>query len=325
MLPDLAELLDAATPFALTLKRPFRGLTVREGVLISGPSGFGEFAPFDDYETPAAGRWLAAAVEAAYGTWPEPVRSRIPVNAILPSLPLDEVEAWTIHARDVLGVRTVKVKVAEDDRDVERLQAVRRAFPDGRIRIDVNARWTLRQAREMLPRLADAAGGIEYVEQPLPDLGELAELRSVIDVPIAVDEGVRQAADPIAIADRIRAAGDLVVLKAAPLGGVARSLQIADAIGLPVVVSGSLDSSVGLAAGIALAAAVPELDYDCGFGTGALFAADLATPAILPQHGHVTVGRVDPDPELLAAVRLSGPAADRWHARLVEAYGTLVQ
>jgi O-succinylbenzoate synthase len=329
-LPALSELLGTATPFALPLRRRFRGLQVREGMLIQGPSGWGEFAPFDDYSTAASGRWLAAAIEAAYGTWSPMVRDSIPVNAILPSLPLTEVEAWTNQAKNDFGVRTVKVKVAESTLadDVERLGTVRSVLgAEARIRIDCNGKWSLEHATASLPRLVAAAGGLEYVEQPLADLTEMALLRSRVDVRFAVDEGLRAAvdlADP-ALPDRIRAAGDVLVLKAGPLGGVAAALQLAERIGLPVVVSGALDSSVGLAAGLALAAAVPELTFDCGLGTGALFAADLSAAPLVPSHGQIRVGRREPDPAALsvAAERVSSGRREWWLQRLTAAYGTL--
>lgn len=322
MRPELDDLLVAATPFSLPLRRPFRGIIRREGMIIVGPSGAGEFAPFDDYSDEAAARWLACAIEAAFGTWPAPCRDSIKVNAILPSLSPNEAGEWAAHARDDLGVSTIKVKVGEDGDDLPRLQAVRREFA-GRIRIDVNARWTLAEAEAALPRLADAAGGLEYVEQPVAELDDLARLRQRVEVPIAVDEAVRKARDPLAIAERIRDAADVVVLKPAPLGGVARSLEIAAGLSMPVVVSGSLDSSVGLAPAVALAAALPVLSHDCGLGTGALFATDLTESMWLPVDGRIEVGRRGPDPDRLAVARLVGADAERWRTRLTRAYERL--
>ena len=54
--PALRSVLDAAVPFALPLRRPFRGTVLREGMLVKGPPGWGEFAPFDDYSDAAAAR-----------------------------------------------------------------------------------------------------------------------------------------------------------------------------------------------------------------------------------------------------------------------------
>ncbi|MEI7778001.1 MAG: o-succinylbenzoate synthase [Actinomycetes bacterium] len=330
-LPGLTDLLETATPFALPLRRTFRGLDVRDGVLLRGPVGWGEFAPFDDYDDVAAGRWLRCAIEAAYGQWPEPVRATIRVNAILPSLAVAEARDWTLRARDEFGVRTVKVKVAESSpsEDLARLVAVREVLgSEGRIRIDGNGRWTLTEAEAILPQLVRAAGGVEYVEQPLDQLGDMRRLRESIGVPLAVDEGLRRApdlSDP-ALPELIRAAGDVLVLKAGPLGGVAVSIELAKRIGLPVVVSGALDSSVGLAAGLALAAGIADLPLDCGLGTGALLAADLVDQTTLPTAGALAIGRRAPDADALAAAAAGvAPVRQQWWVqRLSAAYGTLV-
>ena len=66
------------------------------------------------------------------------------------------------------------------------------------------------------------------------------------------------------------------MLKVQPLGGVRACLEIAERIGLPVVVSSALETSIGIRAGLALAAALPELPYACGLNTAALLADDLA-------------------------------------------------
>ena len=105
--------------------------------------------------------------------------------------------------------------------------------------------------------------------------------RNGIDVLIAADESIRKAEDPIRVA-RLGAA-DIVVVKVAPLGGVARALEIVEACGLPAVVSSALDTSVGIAAGVALAAALPTLDHACGLGTVGLFERDVVGDAVAPD------------------------------------------
>jgi O-succinylbenzoate synthase len=107
-----------------------------------------------------------------------------------------------------------------------------------------------------------------------------------------------------------------VVLKVQPLGGVRACLELAERIGLPVVVSSALESSVGLAAGVALAAALPELPYACGLATAQLFTADLATDPFLPVDGALQVRRPEPDPALLAAAEAPADLAARWRARV---------
>lgn len=326
--PSLGEVLEAAVPFALPLRREFRGVVLREGVLIKGPSGWGEFAPFDDYSDVAAGRWLASAVEAAFGDWPAPVRDRVPVNAIIPAV--DSSTAATLAREAVLrdGCRTVKVKAGSPDLadDEARVAAVRDTLDTllgrgvGAVRIDANAAWSVDRAVVALRRLG--AYGLQYVEQPCASREELAALRQRVDVPIAVDETIRTAADPGGV--RVRDVADVAVLKPAPLGGVAATLRIAERLDVPVVVSGSLDSSVGIATSLAAAAALADLPYDCGLGTGALFAADLAE-VLLPRDGALPVGRHSPDLDLLLAARdrMSEDRAVWWRQRIASAWSAL--
>ena len=78
------QILENARVFALPLRREFRGVTVREGLLFEGPSGWAEFAPFHDHSDAHAARWLEAALEQAFGVWPALARRAVPVNAIVP-------------------------------------------------------------------------------------------------------------------------------------------------------------------------------------------------------------------------------------------------
>lgn len=283
-------------PFRVPLRLRFRRVDHRAGVLLRGDAGWGEFSPFPEYGPEYSARWLAAARSSATEPWPAPVRDRIPVNTTVPA-----VDAATAH--DLVaasGCRTAKVKVAEPGQtladDLDRVAAVRDALgPDGRVRVDANAAWDLASATLAITRLA--AYDLEYVEQPVATLDEMAELRRKVDVPLAADESVRTAEDPLRIAGLH--AADLLVLKVQPLGGVHRALEIADAAGLPVVVSSALETSIGLAAGVAFAAALPELPYACGLGTGTLLAGDLVREPLVPEDGYLPVRRPEPDPALI--------------------------
>ena len=329
---------DEAVAFALPLSRRFRGTELREGVLLRVGDTWGEWAPFPEYDDATGARWLAGALEAARGDWPEPCRDSVEVNAIVPALDPEAVTRLVTDAVAIDGCTVVKVKVAERgqtfDDDVARVAAVRAALddcgataPTGRIRVDCNGGWIVDDAVERLAVLDDIAETLEYAEQPCATLEEMASLREQTHVRLAVDEGVRLAAGGEAdarLAERVRSAGDVLVLKAVPLGGVRRSLAIADAVGLPVTVSGALDSTVGLAAGLALAAALPDPPYACGFGTGRLLAADL-TETALPRDGRLSVVRHAPDPSRLAAARarLDDDRAQWWLDRLVRCLDVL--
>ena len=73
---ELRELLGTLRAFAIPMRTKFRGITVREGALIQGPAGWGEFSPFAEYGPRESARWLASAIESATVPWPAPVRDR---------------------------------------------------------------------------------------------------------------------------------------------------------------------------------------------------------------------------------------------------------
>lgn len=315
--PDARELRSVAHVVALPLATRFRGIDVREALLLHGPSGWTEFAPFVEYDDTEAATWLAAAIEYGWGAEPALRRDAIPVNATLPAVGPDEVDA----VLDRFGAtRTVKVKVAERGQtladDVARVRAVReRLGPAGRIRVDANGGWNVDEAERAAHELSPF--DLEYLEQPCATVAELAELRARLhdwDLPVAADESVRKAADPLRVARE--GAADLLVVKAAPLGGIGAALDIVAASGLPAIVSSALDTSVGLAMGARLAAALPELDFDCGLGTAALLAADVAAHPLTPREGRIPVDRVDADPDLLDRWEAAPERRDWWLARL---------
>lgn len=321
--PTLSELLDGLHVVTLPLRTRFRGIAEREVALIQGPRGWGEFAPFVEYGPLEASRWLASAIEAAWIGWPEPVRTSVPVNATVPAIPAGQVPALLARYD---GCTTAKVKVAEpgqlESDDLERVAAVRDVMgAEGRIRVDANGGWSLAQARDMLARLAPF--DLEYAEQPCLDVADLARLRvelaaSGIAVPVAADESIRKAADPLEVA-RMHAA-DLIVVKVAPLGGVAQAMEIVGECGLPAVVSSAIDSSVGLRAGVALAAALPRLDHACGLGTGALLTADVTASPLVPEGGVLPVRDVVVDPGRLAEHASSPERMAWWRARAEAAW-----
>jgi O-succinylbenzoate synthase len=322
-LPGWAELTARLHVVTVPLTVPFRGVGAREAVLLQGPSGWGEFAPFVEYDDAESARWLAAAVEAAWTGWPSPRRDSVPVNATVPAVPAGAVQ-------DVLarfpGCTTAKVKVAQAGQaladDVARVAAVREVLgPGGRIRVDANGAWSVPAAVEALTALAPY--GLEYAEQPCRTVPELAALRRELAgaVSVAADESVRKAVDPEPVA--LAGAADLVVLKVAPMGGVRAALRVAAGCGLPVVVSSALDTSVGIAAGVALAAALPDLSYAAGLGTAGLLATDVTAAPLIPCDGRLPVRPVVPDPDRLAS--LAAPADRRawWLDRLRRCHAVL--
>jgi len=324
MTPELVDVLSSLRVVALPLATRFRGLTVRETALFEGPQGWTEFSPFTEYQDAEASRWLEAAYEYGWQNAPAIVRSRIGVNATMPAVPADRVPE--ILAR-FAGCRTVKVKVAEPGGsladDVERVAAVRRALgPEGRIRIDANAAWNVDEAEHAVRALS--VYDLEYVEQPCAtqeELEQLVDRIDYLDVPIAVDEGLRKSDDPVGAARELT--GGIVILKAAPLGGIRRALEVAAAAARPAVVSSALESSVGLAMGLHLAGALPSLEYDCGLGTAALLAADVTDDPLLPVHGEIEVRRIAPTGRLLDAFAAEPDRIEWWRARIIRCHALL--
>lgn len=312
-LPPLDELLATARVVAIPLRTRFRGVDVREAMLLRGPEGWTEFSPFVEYGDAEAATWLAGAIDFGWRPAPSPVRDRIPVNATLPAV-TTRAEVEAVLAR-FPGCRTVKVKVAERGQalahDVARVAAARELVgPEGRIRLDANGGWNVDEAEHAVHALARF--DLEYLEQPCAGVDELAELRARLhdwDIPVAADESVRKADDPLAVARA--GAADLLVVKAQPLGGIARALAIVGEARLPVTVSSALDTSIGIAMGAHLAAALPELPYDCGLATVGLFARDVARAPLVPVDGAIPVERPEVDPGALEELA-APPQRDAW-------------
>lgn len=327
--PDLLDsVLASLRVVSLPLSARFRGVEHREIGLIQGPAGWGEFGPFLEYEPVEAARWLASAIEAAYEGFPSPEREFVPVNATVPAVRDDQVER-VLSRYD--GCTTAKVKVAERGQslhdDLARVAATRVVMgPDARIRIDANGGWTVDDALDAIAQLAPY--GLEYVEQPCARVEDLAALRvrlarNGIDVLVAADESIRKAEDPFRV-KQLNAA-DVAVVKVAPLGGARTALRIAEQIDLPVVVSSALDSSVGMSAGVAFAAALPDLPFACGLGTIELFEGDVSTDSVVPQRGWIRTRTVTPDPELLERWAASADRLAWWQRRVRDAYAHLPQ
>lgn len=292
-------------PVRIPMRHQFRRVDHREAVLIRGPSGWGEFSPFPDYPPGVTTRWLAAALELACGSLPSPGREQVPVNVTIPAV--DPVTAQALVRES--GAHTAKVKIGDpgDDwkADDERLTAVSEALgPGGRMRADVNASWDLDTATERLESLARF--DLEYVEQPVATVEEMAELRRRSPVPLAADEVVRQSPEPLRVLEE--GAADVLILKVQPMGGINRVLELASRSSVPVVISSALETSVGMYGGLLAASLVRELPYACGLGTVALIEGDPTLDPLVARDGMLDVRRPEPDVELLRRWR---PGRDR--------------
>ncbi|MEJ7649347.1 MAG: o-succinylbenzoate synthase [Nakamurella sp.] len=316
---EVEDIVRSAVVFAIPMVDRFRGVDVREGILVRGPAGWAEFAPFRDYDDQTATGWLAAALDSALHPWPAAVRDTVAVNTTVPIVEPERAHALVLAS----GCRTAKVKVGgpgtDPGADRDRLRAVRDALgPAGHIRIDANALWDTATALALIPGHAEAAGGLEYVEQPCRTIQELVTVRAGVDVPIAADESIRLASDPLAVARA--GAADVAVLKVAPLGGVYATLRIAaqirDEAAMDVVISSAVDSAVGLAAGVAAAACLPGTPRACGLGTSSLLVGDVSTERPLPKDGRLPAAPHAPEPDLVDAWPADENTSQYWRARL---------
>ncbi|MDR2347846.1 MAG: o-succinylbenzoate synthase [Bifidobacteriaceae bacterium] len=303
--------------YDIPLTARFRGIARRRGLVFQGEAGWAEFSPFEDYPAAAAVPWWRAAREAADLGFPPPVRSAVEVNATIPALP--PAQAARLVRR--CGAQTAKVKVAEPgqtaSQEADRLAAVRDALgASGRIRIDANGAWDRATAVDRIAALDRAAGGLEYVEQPCAEVADLAWVRRRVKPPIAADESIRLAADPLEV--KSRAAADIAVLKVQPLGGVRACLRLAEALDLPAVVSSAIETSLGLAMGVALAAALPRLDHACGLGTLPLLSGDLVADSPFLADAVIPVCAAVPSLALLQRWAAPEPLRAAWERRLGE-------
>ena len=321
--PSLETLLASARVVALPLRAKFRGLLERELLLFEGPMGWAEWSPFVEYGDEEAAVWLRAAIEFGFEELPQLHREQIAVNAILPAVPLEQIQ------KTLAGFghfSTVKIKVAEPgqslQQDLARVLHVHQLHPKAKIRLDANGGYSIDEAQSLAMALLDEGVPLEYLEQPVGTIAQMAELRlklSRIGVKIAADESVRKVSDPLAVAQA--GAADILVLKAAPLGGIRNSLSIAAEAALPVVVSSALESSVGLSMGAHLAAALPQLDFDSGLATGQLLAGDVTREPLLPIAGQMPVRRVQVDEAKLNLFAADDHRVDWWLERLTRVYG----
>ncbi len=310
-----------AVAYALPLRHRFRGITVRQGLLLRGPRGWAEWSPFAEYGPAEAGQWWLATQEALTEGFPAPVRDRVPVNVTIPAVDPDTAYHLTAGS----GCQTAKVKIADPGQsatdDLARVEAVRAALgPSGKVRVDANGAWDVETAATRLAQLARV--GLEYAEQPCASTEELAELRLLlarrgVDVLIAADESIRRSGDPERVVELD--AADVAVLKVQPLGGVRRCLELAERLGLPVVVSSALESSLGLAAGVALAAALPALPFACGLNTAAMFTADVTATPLIAEQGYLPVRPVEVDEN--GPWRAEPAVTEDWLDRLSRASG----
>jgi L-Ala-D/L-Glu epimerase / N-acetyl-D-glutamate racemase len=275
-------------------------------------SGFGEAAPIERYDESAKSA-LAYIEEHADALGDDPfaldqIESRLPprewaarsaldaalhdLQGKLTELPVWRLlglrregppTSWTVWLGDPDDMarravqagrfRRLKLKLgARDGRDVERVRAVR-SVTDVPLQVDVNEYWTLDEALEALPQLAEL--GVEYCEQPLqagdPDG---ARLKVESPIPIYVDEDCHRLGDVAACAERAHG----INIKLAKSGGIREAVRMAHAaraLGLGVMLGCMIESGLGISAGAQVASLCDHVDLD-----GNLLLADDPWPGV---------------------------------------------
>ena len=320
MNPRLSDLVSAARVVSIPLRTKFRGITERELLVFEGPNGFTEWAAFTEYSDEEAAAWLSAAIEWGFADLPTPKRTSVPVNAILPAVaPADVAKILTRAGK----FQTVKIKTAEKAQtvsdDLARILEVRALYPEAKIRLDANGGYQLAQAMELLEKLQFEGIELEYFEQPVATIAELAEMKIEVaktgqTTLIAADESVRKSSDPLAV--ELAGASDILVLKSAPLGGIASALEIAASSKLPIVPSSAMQSSIGLGAELHFAACLDDLSFDAGLGTMNLFAGDLVKDSLKPIDGVLELRKPEVSTSALDTLKAEDHRYDWWIARL---------
>ncbi|CAM8643874.1 MenC O-succinylbenzoate synthase [Candidatus Planktophila dulcis] len=306
------SLLETLRVVALPTKTNFRSITLREVALFKGEYGWGEFSPFLEYDYKESAPWLMCAIEAATKPSPKLYRTSVKVNGTIPALnnPADIERIVDSFP----GVQTFKVKVGENlAEDIARLAKVSSLRPKAKLRIDVNGTWSVQEAVTNLRAIYENIGALEYVEQPCGTVDELRELKEKlkVDIKIAGDEVLRKASDPFAV--DLKGAIDILMLKVQPLGGIARAYKLAEHHKLPVVISSALESAVGINYGLQLAASFPEMDFECGLGTGSLLSANVADLPIV--NGEIQITEVEPD---FAGLEVAPERYEWWKNRVMK-------
>jgi O-succinylbenzoate synthase len=262
--------------FRVRLKVPVGDVTERSGWLVEGPAGWGECSPLPSWSSDERRAAERAALEAATTEFPTPVRDVVEVNALIPRVAPAVAASMAVES----GCGSIKIKVGDADGEA-RVRAVRDALPGARIRIDANGSWDLETASMALPQFVKY--DIEFCEDAVKQPADMAQLRRGSSVLLAAESFIRTIEDARTI--RRLEAADLIVLKPQRIGGVQAALRAAEEAGLPAIASSALESSIGLAAVLATAAALTDAPFAHGIGTALLLEEDVVVDPLIPVNG----------------------------------------
>jgi O-succinylbenzoate synthase len=298
---------DDAPVFEVPLTDEFDGVGAYQGMLIEGPQGWGEFSAPRDCDDAWAARWLTAAIEAGTVGWPDPLRGRVPVAVTVPEVGPDRARQIVVDA----CCRTAAVRIGgradSAAADIARLEAVRDTLGSGgNIRCTTGVDWDPEATAAVMPALERAARGLEFIQVPGGTPDENSTGRTIFDIPFAIE-----------VTHPAQAAGaDIAVLNVNALGGVRRALRVAEVCGLPCVVTAGLASSVGIAAGLALAGVLPDIGLASELATARLLTGDVVSPGrrLIPVDGYLPVAPMPAAPDTIGLDRcaVTDPVTVTW-------------
>lgn len=192
------------------------------------------------------------------------VRDMLAMPAFTPvisayTLSLDEPEAMAQKAAKYPDRPVLKLKLAGDDEDVARLQAIHRVRPDARLILDGNEGFSAQTLAEIIPLLADLP--IAALEQPLPAGADDALTDLSLPLPVCADESVHVASDLSALMAKY----SMVNVKLDKTGGLTEALELvrlARAANLRVMVGCMVGSSLAMAPALVLSGMADLVDLD---------------------------------------------------------------
>src|SRR5262245_41947752 len=199
------------------------------------------------------GRRLGVPVWKLFGLDP----SRVPLSSV--TLGMASPEEMEQKLETVKDFPIIKVKLGRPE-DVENLRAIRRRFK-GRLRVDANTAWSPTDAVRVLRSIEPLE--IELVEQPVPrhDLDGLRWVRERVGIPVFADESVHDPEDVAKLAGRVDGV-NLKLMKAGGIRRMHRTLVVAKAHGLQIMLGSMVESSLALSAAAQLAPLADYLDLD---------------------------------------------------------------
>ncbi len=215
------------------------------------------------------------------------VKNIIKANAVIGILSLKKSVSEAVRLVNE-GYTTLKLKIGRDDfkKDINVIQEIKKAVNNEiQIRVDVNGKWKFSEAKRNIEKLKEFK--LEYIEQPVKRIADLAKLNKFKSVPIAADESCRNLNDAKEIIKR--KAASVLILKPMMIGGLIPTLEIIDKAkkkNIKCIITSSFESAIGRSSAV-FAASVIEENYAHGLGTAQYFKNDIIEDPFPVKNGNI--------------------------------------